>query len=511
MIGITMPGSSKTQQARRNYLVAIVVCALTTIAATPLRHVLDLSNIVMLFLLVVFLVALKLGRGPAVMSAFLAVALFDFFFVPPRLSFAVNDIQYLVTFVVMLAVGLATAHLTATLGRQTAAALEREQHTRHLYELARDLTGAATQEQVSQVLSRYMAGSGHSATLHLLDVAGDLPSLYHEVPLSSLAHMAIKQGTLIETSQLSDAGEHILLLPLKSPNGVRGVMVASVADSAGGKAEDIDKSLFEAVANLVAIAIERLHYVEVAQQTQTKAVAERLRSSVLSSLSHDLRTPLTGLVGMADALALAAGTQNETIHSAATAIRDQARAMSHLVGNLLDMARLHAGKVKLRMDWRLFEDVIGSAIKLLKPALVQHPVKVMLFPGLPLVEFDDVLLERVLCNLLENAAKYSPDGQPIEVRGFVEGDCACIEVHDHGPGFPAGQTESLFRMFERGAAESSTPGVGLGLAICRAIVEAHGGTIKASNHEQGGACVTLCLPLGNPPVMEPEQETGNLP
>ena len=503
-----MLGNSETQRARRNYLVAIVVCALTTIAATPLRHVLDLANIIMLFLLVVFLVALKLGRGPAVMSAFLAVALFDFFFVPPRLTFVVNDVQYLVTFAVMLAVGLATAHLTATLGRQTAAALEREQHTRRLYELARELAGAATQEQVSQVLSRYMAGSGHTATLHLLDADGELPSLRHEIPLSALAHMAVKQGALVETSQLSDAGGHTLVLPLKSPNGVRGVMVASVA---GSTDLGIDKSQFETIANLAAIAIERLHYVEVAQQTQLEAVAERLRSSVLSSLSHDLRTPLTGLVGMADALALAVGPQNETIHNAAVAIRDQARAMSHLLGNLLDMARLHAGKIELRKDWRLFEDVIGSAIKLLKPALEQHPVKVVLAPDLPLVEFDDVLLERVLCNLLENAAKYSPAGQPIEVQGFVEGDHACIAVRDHGQGFPAGRTESLFRMFARGETESSTPGVGLGLAICRAIVEAHGGTIKAGNHEHGGACVTLCLPLGNPPAVEPEQETGSPP
>jgi two-component system sensor histidine kinase KdpD len=161
----------------------------------------------------------------------------------------------------------------------------------------------------------------------------------------------------------------------------------------------------------------------------------------------------------------------------------------------------------LRKDWRLFEDVIGSAIKLLKPALSQHPVKVTLSPDMPLVEFDDVLLERVLCNLLENAAKYSPDTQAIEVHGFVDGDAACIAVRDHGQGFPEGQMERLFRMFARGESESSTPGVGLGLAICRAIVEAHGGTIAASNHQEGGACVTLCLPLGNPPTVEPEQGT----
>lgn len=500
-----MPGNSKNQHPRRDYLAALLVCTLTAVVASPLRHILDLANIVMLFLLVVFLIALKLGRGPAVMSAFLAVALFDFFFVPPRLSFAVQDVQYVVTFAVMLGVGLATAHLTATLARQKEAALEGEQHTHRLYELARDLAGTISQQQVAQALSRYLAGSGHDATIHLLDADGKLPSLLHDVPLCVMGDMAVNQGSLVESGHLSDAGQHTLVLPLKSPTGVRGVMVAILADESGG----IDKKQFEAVSNLVAIAIERLHYVEVAQQTQLEAAAERLRSSVLSSLSHDLRTPLTGLVGMADALALAAESKNEALCTAAVAIRDQARAMSHLVGNLLDMARLQAGKVEMRKDWRLFEDVIGSAIKLLKPGLLQHPVKVTLPPDMPLVEFDDVLLERVICNLLENSAKYSPDGQPIEVRGFVEGDAACIEVRDHGQGFPARPTETFFRMFTRGDPESSTPGVGLGLAICRAIVEAHGGTIKAANHEEGGACITLCLPLGNPPVVEPEE--GALP
>ncbi len=497
-----MLGSADTKPKGRNYLAAILVCVFTAIAATPLRHVLDLANIIMLFLLVVFLVAFKLGRGPAVMSAFLAVALFDFFFVPPRLTFAVADVQYLVTFAVMLAVGLATAHLTATLSRQSAAAIAREQQTRNLYELARDLAGAATQEQVSQVLSHYMEGAGHRATLHLLDTSGELPSLSHDIPLVGIAHMAINQGAFLETSQLNDGGGHTLVLPLKSPVEIRGVMVADVTSG-----REIDKHQFEAVANLVSIAVERLHYVDVVQQTQLEAATERLRSSVLSSLSHDLRTPLTGLVGMADALALSAGSQNETIHHAASAIRDQARAMSQLVGNLLDMARLHAGKVELRKDWRLFEDVIGSSLKLLKSALEQHPIKVSLAPDLPLVQFDDVLLERVLCNLLENAAKYSPAGLSIEVLGFVQGEYACITVQDHGPGFPADHLDAIFRMFVRGEEESSTPGVGLGLAICRAIVEAHCGTIQASNADQGGACITLCLPLGVPPVVEPETES----
>ena len=497
-----MRGNPKTWPAKHRYLLALSICALTALAATPLRPALDLANILMLFLLVVFLIALKLGRGPAVMSSFLAVALFDFFFVPPRLSFAVNDVQYLVTFTVMLAVGIATAHLAAMLHRQTEAALERERNTHRLYELARDLAGTTHQSQVAQVLSPYMAGSALSAGLYLLDSEGNLPTLSQQVALVSLAYMAIKQGKLVDTSQLSDVGGHTLILPLKTPAAVRGVMIV---EGDGVARHHMDKQQFEAVANLVAIAIERLHYVEVAQQTQLEAAGERLRSSVLSALSHDLRTPLAGLVGMADVLARTAQPQQENIHLAAIAIRDQASAMNNLLDNLLDMARLHAGKVELCKDWQLFEDVIGSSIKLLKSALSQHSVKVSLDPSLPLVEFDDVLLERVLCNLLENAAKYSAAGTVIEVRGFVEDGYACIGVSDQGQGFPAAEIESLFAMFARGKSESSTMGVGLGLAISRAIIEAHAGRIKAINREQGGACVTFCLPLGNPPQVDAER------
>lgn len=498
--------NAEIKQTTRNYFVAILICILTTLAATPLRQILDLANIVMLFLLVVFLVSLKLGRGPAIMSAVLAVALFDFFFVPPRFSFAVNNVQYVVTFAVMLAVGIATAHLTATLSKHGAAALNREQQTRRLYELARDLAGAISFEQVSNVLGYFMACSGHIAKLHLLDETGELPSLKFEVALTAVAHTAIKQGILVATTQLTESGSLTQVFPLKSPHEVRGVMVVNVDSDAKENVENDYESLFEAVANLIAISIERLHYVELTQQTKLDAIAERLRSSVLSSISHDLRTPLTGLVGMADALAITTVPQNKAIHNSAIAIRDQALAMSHLVSNLLEMAKLQSGKVALHKDWQLFEDVIGSAIKLLKPALTQHQIMVKLAPNLPLVEFDDVLLERVLCNLLENAAKYSPAGEPIEVRGFINQNLVCISVLDHGSGFPVGETEALFQMFTRAEFESSTPGVGLGLAICRAIIEAHDGTITAVNQEQGGACVTLCLPLGEPPTVNPEVE-----
>jgi two-component system, OmpR family, sensor histidine kinase KdpD len=488
----------------RAYAYGLFACLATAAVAAPLHQVLDLANIVMLFLLTVFLIARWLGRGPAITAAFLCVALFDVFFVPPRFSFAVSDVQYLVTFAVMLAVGLITAQMTTGLREQAEAAQQNEKQAQDLYELAKELAGAIGGEQLADALDRHLRGSGYDIALHLLGDANTLPSLADRPLQTRLALTAIMQGDAIEMAA-PDAdpeadGKAELILPLQGPMRVRGVMIvrADPWQLAAGRPR------LGTIASLVALTVERLHYVDVAQAAQIEIASERLRSSVLSALSHDLRTPLTALVGMADSLALSREAVSTATHSLAVAIREQAQAMSRLLTNLLDMARLQAGKVQLRREWQLFEDIISASLHLLRPTLADRRVQVDLPPGLPLVEFDAVLMERVVCNLLENAAKYSPAGTPIEVRAFVDGDAAGIAVCDRGIGFPDGQLERVFGLFERGHPESPTAGVGLGLAICRSIVEAHGGTVLAVNRPDGGACVTLRLPLGTPPAIEAE-------
>jgi len=315
--------------------------------------------------------------------------------------------------------------------------------------------------------------------------------------------MAFKGGSPVECGQLVDSGFAVLYLPLRAPMRVRGVVAVAPFD---GEASALlgQRQRLETMASLVAIAIERVHYVEVAQRTQVQMVSERLRSSILSALSHDLRTPLTSLVGLADSLTLARPPLGEVALETAVAIREQAERMAGLVGNLLDMARLHAGDVTLQKEWQPIEEVIGSSIKLLGRALAEHPVKVTLAKDLPLVEFDAVLIERVFCNLLENAAKYSPPGASIGIDVQAHAGVLEVAVSDGGAGFARSSGNAIFEMFVRGEAESSKPGVGLGLAICSAIVEAHGGTIAAANRPQGGACVTFTLPLGNPPTIEEE-------
>jgi two-component system sensor histidine kinase KdpD len=266
--------------------------------------------------------------------------------------------------------------------------------------------------------------------------------------------------------------------------------------------------LLEAVASLAAIALERVHFVEVAQSSQLEAQSERLRSSLLSAISHDIRTPLTALYGLADSLAGAAPALPESERETARAIRDQAMHLHGMVTNLLDMARLQAGKVPLRLEWQPIEEVIGASIRAVGLTLRGNPVRVELAPDLPLVAIDAVLMERVLCNLLENAAKFSPPGAEITIAAATEQHWLALSVSDRGSGFPPGSLPRVFDLFERGAAESPVAGVGLGLAISRAIVEAHAGSIDASNRDGGGACVRIRLPTGGAPDIEPEAGDG---
>lgn len=494
----------------RGFAMTIAACIATAALATPLAPLLDQANIVMLFLLTVLLVAVSLGRGAAVLAAFLSVALFDFFFVPPQFSMAVSDLQYLVTFAVMLAVALITGQLTAGLRRQAQAAQAEEQRTRALYEITRDLAGALTLDQVVAITRQFLRSSifadagllvpGNDGQLQLVPDRGAPPPAFD----LHLALMARDGGHPIECDDLAGSGCAVGYFPLKAPIGVRGVLAIAPT---GMSAELIraQRALLETVASLVAIAVERIHYVEVAQATQVQIESERLRSSVLSALSHDLRTPLTALVGLADSLTLARPPLPEPSREAAEALREQAIRMSGLVTNLLDMARLHAGQVTLRKEWQPLEEVVGASLKLLGTALSDHPLEVSLAADLPLLCFDAVLIERVLCNLLENAAKYSLPGAQVSVRAERQADDVLISVCDRGKGFPADAGDRLFELFVRGTSESATPGVGLGLAISRAIVEAHGGAIEAVNRPDGGACVRFTLPIGFPPVIDEEE------
>jgi two-component system sensor histidine kinase KdpD len=495
------------------YLKAAAICAVATGLATPLAGVIELTNIAMLFLLAVLIVAMRLGRGPAVASSFLAVAAFDFFFVAPRFSFAVSDAQYLMTFAVMLSVALITGQLTARYKQHADVATQREARARALYEMARDLSAALLPMQIAEACDRFLSVEfGAQAALLLTDAGDHLqvetvnakgrsgsPPIVDE----GVARWAFDHGEAAGLSTDTLPGSPLLYLPLKAPMRTRGVLAIAPRDPLRVQGPEARRQL-DTFASLVAIAVERMHYVEVAQSTLLQMESESLRNSLLAAISHDLRTPLSVLVGLAESIRLTQPPPTDDQARLAGTLKEEALRMSVKVNKLLDMARLQAGKIQLNRQWQPLEEIVGSALMATAAPLAAHSVSAVLPDDLPLIEIDAVLIERVLCNLLENAAKFTPAGTHISIGAAVRGSEVDVWVDDSGPGFPKGREEAIFEKFERGARESATPGVGLGLAICRAIVAAHGGSIHAENRAGGGARFVFSLPRGMPPTTAEE-------
>ncbi|MFS2026410.1 DUF4118 domain-containing protein [Massilia sp. CT11-137] len=487
--------------------VAVLSSVGMALALTPTVGHLDLANIAMLFLLVVLMVAVRLGRGPSVTATCISVACFDFFFVPPRFTFAISDVQYLVAFGVMLAVGLITGHLTAGLRFQAHVAARRESRTRALYEFARALSGVLQTDQIQEATRDAIGRTFGARTVLLVpDAAGRVAVAGGDAIAAldtGIAQWAFDQGASAGMGTDTLPGSPVFYLPLVAPMRTRGVLAIEAATPHWLTAPEQRQQL-DTFAALAAIALERVHYIEVAQDALVRIESERLRNSLLAALSHDLRTPLTSLMAQAEALAGSTPPLAARQRAMADALREETVRMGRLVTNLLDMARIESGDVKLRLQWQPVEEVIGSALAASRAALAGHVVATRVPADLPLVQYDAVLVERVLSNLLENAGKYTPPGSTVTVAAEQHGQWLNVAVTDDGPGLPPGQEEAVFEKFTRGERESAKPGVGLGLAICRAIVGAHGGTIRAANRPGGGAAFTFTLPLGTPPAPPPD-------
>jgi two-component system sensor histidine kinase KdpD len=507
--GVPLPPAADLESNQRRkvkrlrYVWAALTCVCVTLISVPLAALFENSNIVAIYILDVVLVGVWLGRGPAALAAVLGVCAFDFFFVPPRLSFAVSDVQYLLTFFIMLAVGLITGQLTAGLRFQARVASHREERAGSLYEFARDLSGAVQVEQVVKISDESIQRTFRAnAALLLPDASGRLiATMSNTVGLAveiGTAQWAFDRGQPAGSGTDTLPGSEVLYIPLRAPTKARGVLAVKAHNRRMLRIPE-QRQLLDTFAALIAIALERVHYVGIAQDALLKMESERLRNSLLAALSHDLRTPLTVLGGLAESLALTAPKLSSQQLETAQAIQDEARRMSTMVSNLLDMARIESGEVKLNLQWQPLEEVVGAALDAARAMLQKHTVVVQLPRDLPLVKFDAVAIERVLVNLLENVSKYTPPGSTVTLSAQVSGEELSVSVADNGPGLPAGREEAVFQKFTRGERESATPGVGLGLAICRAIIESHQGRISAAQRPGGGAVFTFTLPLGQPP------------
>ncbi|MBT9540306.1 two-component system sensor histidine kinase KdpD [Thiobacillus sp.] len=511
---VAMPLELELEPARgwkvQGYAWAGGICALTTVLAKLVLPWFDLANLIMFYLVGVIWVAASYGRGPAILGSILSVLAFDFFFVPPPLSFTVADTRHLLTFFIMLAVGLTISTLAANLRYQARIATYRERRTRALNELGKELAGALMAEQIVETARHHLESLFQAKVCILLPDADEtlrsptpLPT-HKDLPLDpAIAQWVYDHQQPAGMGTQSLAGHPMYYLPLKAPMRTRGVLALLPSQKRLLFLPEQARML-ETLSGQIALALERVHFVEVAQDALVRMESERLRNGLLSALSHDLRTPLTVLAGLADSLPLAGPPLPEAQAEIAQAIRAEALRTSILVSNLLDMARLQEGQVQLKREWQPLEEVVGASLQTLAVPLARHEVVVDLPADLPLLEFDSVLMERVLCNLLENAAKYTPPGSRIEIGARNEGDRVSISVADNGPGLPPGREDMLFEKFTRGQDESAVAGVGLGLAIVRAIVEAHKGTVRGETRAEGGARFVISLPAGEPPVVPPE-------
>jgi two-component system sensor histidine kinase KdpD len=495
-----LPSSTAVRWDRYAWAVATTVLC-TLVAAAMFPHF-DLSNLVMIYLLGVTVAGLRLGRGPSALTAVLNVAAFDFFFVPPRYSFAVSDAQYLVTFGAMVTIALVIATLTASVRQQTRVAGARERRTALLYAMSRELSVTRGITGMARVAVRHVAEVFQCrATVLLPDADGKL-----HYPAEAPLETSFRGADLAVAQWVADHGRRAglgsdtlpaargLYVPLGDERHTVGVL-AVLPENARRVLLPEQGHLLETFAGQVALALERAHLGEVAVQSSLAAERETLRNTLLSSISHDLRTPLAVMAGAGSALAQHGATLDEATRvQLARSIETTAREMSELVSNVLDLVRLESGQVALRRDWQTLDDLVGSALTRYEERLAAHRVETRLPADLPPVWVDGTLIVQLFANLFDNVAKYTPPGTRVSVSAVPLGDLVQVSVEDDGPGLPAGDPARLFDKFQRGSDEGTVVGVGLGLAIAQAIVRANGGEIEAQRREGGGARFVFTLP-----------------
>jgi two-component system sensor histidine kinase KdpD len=491
---------------------ALSIVTLCTLLSWFMSHHFALVNIVMLYLVGTVVVSLREGKGPSTLTAFLSVLAFDYFFIPPRFTFAIADTQYIFTFVIMLAVSLLLSELTRRMRLQAEWSRLREQRTSALFSLSQVLAAAEGVEPLIQAAAERVSELFEADVFILLpDARNRLELRAGTVPLFSLSDkersvaqwsfdLGRRAGKGTDTLPLAEA----LYIPLNGVKGPAGVARVKPHDPEKQYYQD-QLNLLETFANLIALSVENESLRVQAREAGIQAEGEKLRSSLLSSVSHDLRTPLAAILGSATGLLespqLGENDRKELLEN----IRDEAERLNRLLSNLLEMTRLSSGAMQIQKYAQSLEEVVGAALTRLGRRLGRRKVENRIPDDLPMVPMDDVLMEQLLFNLMDNTLKHTPMEAGLEVEARVEDNTLFVEIMDRGPGLTPGEEESIFEKFVRGS-HVSAPGSGLGLAVARGIARAHGGDLTASQRPEGGAIFRLQLPLG---FQENPQEKNN--
>lgn len=508
------PTTDLRRHAWRGVAAVAILVGLTTGAG--LAGHLMLPDMVALYLLVITVSATVFGRGPSLLAATLSVLAYDFFFIPPVFTFAVTDLRHIITFLVMFVVGVLISGLTLRLRRHEREAITREERTAALYALSQDLSKAENEKDAGALFARRGKETFRAdVTVFVIDGPGPLAFCGTSMTDRSsteaqrrVVEDARSRGLLDVDGAAAVPASDLRYIPLRAGPTLLGALTFS--PPLAPKATE-DASFLDAFAQQGALALQRARLKGEAEAAALRAQTEEMKSALLSTVSHDLRTPLAAITGAATTLREdhlpARGPQRAELLDT---ICEEADRLERLVRNLLDMTKVESGALQVKREWVPLEEIVGSALTRLEGTLGGRPVGITLPSNLPLLSVDAVLLEQVFVNLLENAVKYTPSKTAIEIQAHADANDMIVTVSDRGPGLPVGAESRVFEKFFR-AGTAAAPGAGLGLAICRGVVEAHGGKISAENREGGGASFVIKLPLpGDPPFIPADVDAAPL-
>lgn len=506
------------------YFLSILMMVILTILISPVQKGLGLVNVAMIYLIPVLYSASKWGTGPALMAAAMGVLTFDFTFVPPVRSFTVADFRYVITFIIVLSVGLITGGLSTRLKKEVEYSRQREDRVAALYTLSRDIAAVSDLDAVLESVTRNIVNTIEGIVILMLpDGNGKLeikassniqPKIFMNESELRAATWVFERGRMAGKGTPKMPRVAGLYLPLCTEQGIQGVLGIFLNNFDNGLPKE-QLQLLEAYAGLTALSINRIKLAEQAREAQTYAESEKLRTALFNSLSHDLRTPLSSIIGAVTGL-----LEEENVYTPEArrdllqTIKQGAMRMHRFVNNLLDMARLESGMLKLKKEWCDLQDIIGVVANRFSDTFRSRKLDIKLEPDLPLVQADFVLIEQVLINIIDNAIKYSPPESSITITAGQSGDKIEVSVIDRGHEVPEKDLNNIFDKFYRIQSPMQASGTGLGLAICKGFIDAHGGSIWAENILDTGVKITFTLPIDKgfpvgPPIMNEGDANGN--
>ena len=508
-----LPDSKYTAKDLRAYLFSLGMIALITFLGYFIRELITPANLVMPYLLGVVLIAVLYGRGPAVFASVLGVVVFDIFLVPPYLTLVVEDTEYIITFLALFVVSVVISNLTSQIKDQMQAAQDRETRVVSLYNLSNDLAVAySTPAVVEAVIENIQHTLQHDIWIFLTPLgvtAPSMPSQFEIVATPGAAARPIDPAVLytFKFSQVSGyqteafADTATINLPLNTNSGNAGVLSVAV-NGPDGLLSAEKFQLFEAYANLFALALERIYLSNQAHQAQLLRAKEEFQSALLNSVSHDFRTPLVTITGTLSSLD--AGIDRLDREAQINLVRNalsEAEKLNRLVGNLLNMSRLESGAMRLQTEPLDLQDLIGSTLEQMKNRM-DRPVTIQIPDDLPMICGDFVLLEQALMNILDNAVKYSQAGTPIAITVCQENDQFYLKIADQGVGIPESELPHIFEKFYRVKDGTRPSGTGLGLAIVKGILDIHQVEVRAYAGDPQGMVFEITFPVLDQPYPE---------